>query len=77
MTIGANLPYIIDRVPKTVTPLHGVRQMDIIKGVFVLPTPVIYRLGTKIVRANKFQNIAKKLCFYLVDYSKNAIFAMS
>ncbi|MDM8255835.1 hypothetical protein, partial [Phocaeicola barnesiae] len=41
------------------------------------PTPVIYRSGTKIVRTNKFQNIAKKLCFYLVDYSENAIFAMS
>ena len=83
-------------VPKIVIPLQGVRQMDIIKGVFVLqtpsvirlsryrlqvrtsfPTPVIYRSGTKIVRTNKFQNIAKKLCFYLVNYSENAIFAMS
>lgn len=35
--------------PKS-TPLHGVRQIDIIKGVFVLPTPVIYRSGTKIIR---------------------------
>lgn len=62
--------------PKS-TPLHGVRQIDIIKGVFVLPTPVIYRSGMKIVRTNKFQNIAKKLCFCLVNYSENAIFAMS
>ena len=79
-------------VPKTVIPLHGVRQIDIVKGgvvpqppsvilrsdaVFSLPTPVIYRSGTKIIRTNKFQDIAKKLCFYLVNYSENAIFAMS
>lgn len=48
--------------PKS-TPLHGVRQIDIIKGVFVLSTPVIYRSGTKIIRTNKLQNVAKKLCF--------------
>jgi len=34
-------------VPKTVIPLQGVRQIDIIKGVFVLPTPVIYRSDMK------------------------------
>lgn len=67
--------------PKS-TPLHGVRQIDIIKGVFVLSTPVIYRSGTKIIRSKlkkptSFQNIAKKLCFCLVNYNENAIFAMS
>lgn len=40
MTIGANLPHIIDRVPKTVTPLHGVSQIDIIKGSLCFTDPL-------------------------------------
>lgn len=48
-------------VSKTVIPLHGVRQIDIIKGVFVLSTPVIYRSVTKIVRSRLERLNSKKV----------------
>ena len=64
------LPYLLKELPP--------RDISLFINSFIIFLH-LYNQGESIMRTinNKLYSIAKKLCFYLVVHSENAIFAMS